>query len=201
MLKIEMPFSWSWFHGVGVMRFPLILRALLLVPLLAAAADQVRATVVCGGSGQTCLETAGSGSLGAVGLIVLAAYALGIAALVVRLAVGRSGLAPRWLIGAAGLAAVVGGQALLAAMLGDGGALGAGWLELLAICAAAGGVVALVIPAVPAAIALVRSLRPSAPRLRPAPILLQALAAPLSGQTAAPLATAAAGRAPPLTLT
>jgi hypothetical protein len=177
-----------------------LLRALLLVPLLAAAADQVRATVVCGGTGQTCLETAGSGSLGALGLIVLIAYALGLAALVVRLSVGRSGLAPRWLVGAAGLAAIVGGQALLAAILGDGGALGAGWLELLAICAATGGVVALALPAVPAAIALVRSLRPSAPRLRPAPILLRALTAPPSGHTTAPLATAAAGRAPPLTL-
>lgn len=182
-------------------RLPLSLRALLLVPLLAAAADQVRATIVCGGSGQTCLETAGSGSLGAAGLIVLAAYALGIAALVVRLAVGRSGLGPRWLIGAAGLAAIVGGQALLAAILGDGGALGAGWLELLAICVAAGGVVALVLPVVPAAIALVRSLRPSAPRLRPAPILLRAMPAFSAGHPAAPLATAAAGRAPPLTLT
>ena len=177
-----------------------LLRALLLVPLLAAVADQVRATVVCGGTGQSCLETAGGGSLGAFGLVVLIAYALGLAALVVRLSVGRSGLAPRWLIGAAGLAAIVGGQALLAAVLGDGGALGAGWLELLVICAAAGGVVALALPAVPAAIALVRSLRPSAPRLRPAPIVLRALAAPPSGHAAAPLATAAAGRAPPLTL-
>ena len=182
-------------------RLPLSLRVLLLVPLLAAAADQVRATLVCGGTGQTCLETAGSGSLGAVGLVVLIAYALGLAALVVRLAVGRSGLVPRWLIGAAGLAAVVGGQALLATVLGDGGALGAGWLELLAICAAAGGVVALALPAVPAAIALVRSLRPSAPRLRTAPILMRAPASSPAARPAAPLATAAAGRAPPLTLT
>ena len=175
-------------------------RVLLLIPLLAAAADQVRATLVCGGTGQSCLETAGSGSLGAVGLVVLLAYALGLAALVVRLGVGRSGLAPRWLIGAAGVAAVCGGQALLAVALGDGGALGAGWLELLAICAAAGGLVALALPAVPAAIALVRSLRPSAPRLRPSPILLRALPAPSPGHAVAPLATAAAGRAPPLTL-
>lgn len=178
-----------------------LLRALLLVPLLAAAADQARATFVCGGTGQTCLETAGTGALGAVGVVVLIAYALGLAGLVVRLTVGRSGLVPRWLIGAAGLAAVCGGQALLAVLLGDGGALGAGWLELLAICAAAGGVVALAVPAVPAAIALVRSLRPSAPRVRPVPILLQALAAAPAPHPAAPLATAAAGRAPPLTLT
>ena len=196
-------------------RLPLSLRALLLVPLLAAAADQARATLVCGGSGQTCLETAGSGSLGAIGPVVLIAYALGLTALVVRLAVGRSrqlhdaahalaggrsGFAPRWLIGAAGLAAICGGQALLAVLLGDGGALGAGWLELLAICAAAGGVVALALPAVPAAIALVRSFRPSAPRLRPAPIHIRAMVAPPAGHPAAPLATAAAGRAPPLTL-
>lgn len=182
-------------------RLPLSLRALLLVPLLAAGADQVRASLICGGSGQTCFETAGSGALGAVGLVVLIAYALGLAALAVRLAVGRSGLTSRWVLGAAVLAAICGGQALLAAVLGDGGALGAGWLELLAICAAAGGVVALALPAVPAAVALVRSLRPSAPRLRPAPILLRALAAPPAGHPAAPLATAAAGRAPPSTLT
>jgi hypothetical protein len=181
-------------------RLPLSLRVLLLVPLLAAAADQARATLVCGGTGQTCLETAGSGSLGAVGLIVLIAYALGLAALVVRLAAGRAGLVPRWLIGAAGLVAIVGGQALLASILGDGGALGTGWLELLAICAAAGGVVALALPAVPAAIALVRSLRPSAPRVRPAPVLLRTPAAFAAVRPAAPLATAAAGRAPPLTL-
>ena len=182
-------------------RLPLSLRVLLLVPLLAAAADQARATFACGGSGQSCLETAGSGSLGAVGLVVLILYALGLAALVVRLAAGRAGLVPRWLIGAAGLAAIVGGQALLASVMGDGDALGAGWLELLVICAAGGGVVALALPAVPAAIALVRSLRPSAPRLRPAPILLRAPAAPSAAHLAAPLATAAAGRAPPLTLT
>jgi hypothetical protein len=186
-------------HGVAL-RFPLSLRVLLLIPLLAAAADLTRATLVCGGSGQTCLETAGNGSLGAVGLVVLVAYALGLASLLVRLGVGRSGLAPRWLIGAAGVAAVCGGQALLAVVLGDGGALGAGWLELLAICGAAGGVVALALPAVPAAIALVRSLHPSAPRLRPAPILMRAPAAPPAGHTGPPLATAAAGRAPPLTL-
>jgi hypothetical protein len=185
---------------VAVSRLPLTLRALLLIPLLAAMADQARATLVCGSSGQTCLETAGGGSLGPLGLIVLIAYALGLASLVARLAIGRSGLAPRWLIGAAGVTAICGGQALLAAALGDGGALGGGWLELLALCGAAGGVVALALRAVPAAVALVRSLRPWAPRLRPAPILVRALAAPLAGRSGSPLATAAAGRAPPLTL-
>src|ERR671911_414299 len=62
-------------------------------------------------------------------------------------------------------AAAVGGQALLAGATGDPAALGGGWLELAAFCTAAGGVIALTLRIAPAAAALVRGLRPSAPRL------------------------------------
>jgi hypothetical protein len=48
-----------------------------------------------------------------------------------------------------------------------GAALGGGWLELLAFGALAGGVLALALRAFPAARELIRSLRPSAPRLTP----------------------------------
>jgi hypothetical protein len=182
-----------------VSRIPLTVRALLLVPLIAAAVDQARATLVCGSPGQSCLETAGGGALGAFGVFVLIAYALGVAVLVGRLAVRQSGLGPRWLVAAGGLAAVCGGSALLAAALGDGATLGGGWLELLAMCGAAGGVLALALRAVRAGVAFARSFRPSAPRLRPAPLLVRTALAPLVRRAASPLATAAAGRAPPLT--
>jgi hypothetical protein len=172
---------------------------MLLVPLLAAAVDVTRATFVCGSEGQSCLETAGGGALGAFGVILLVGYALGVAVLVARLAVRQSGLGPRWLVAAGGLAAVCGGSALLAAALGDGATLGGGWLELLAMCGAAGGVLALALRAVRAGVAFVRSFRPSAPRLRPAPLLVRAAVAPLVRRAASPLAAAAAGRAPPLT--
>jgi hypothetical protein len=183
-----------------VARFPLTLRALLLVPLIAATVDQVRASVVCATPAQSCLETVGGGSFGVVGVIVLLAYALGVAVVVGRLAARRGGIASRWMVGAAGLAALCGGQALLIAALGDGGALGGGWLELLALCGAAGGLLALALRVAPAALAFVRSLRPAAPRLRPAPLLVAPATPPLRRRSPSPLAKAAAGRAPPLTL-
>ena len=72
----------------------------------------------------------------------------------------------------------------------------AGWLELLAMCVAAGGVIALALRLAPA---IVRSLRPSALSRT---IAFFAVAAPtlVARRVLAPLATAAAGRAPPLTL-
>ena len=63
------------------------------------------------------------------------------------------------------MAAAVGGQALLAGATGDAAALGGGWLELAAFCVAAGGVIALTLRIAPAAAALVRDLRPAAPRI------------------------------------
>ena len=125
-------------------RLPLTLRALLLVPLLAAGVDLARATLACGPRAESCLETAGQGWLGAAGSVLLVLYAGGLAFAVSGLARGRSagpgspGFLRLWLIGTVGVAAVCGGQALLAGALGDGSALGGGWPELLAFCAVAG---------------------------------------------------------------
>lgn len=181
----------------AVRRLPLTLRALMLVPLLAVLADQARVTLACARGGQSCLETAGQGSLGVAGVVVLVLCALVLAFGVGRLLVREQRMLERWLIGAAGVAAVCAGQALLAGTIGDAGALGGGWLELLAMCVAAGGVIALALRVAPA---IVQSLRPSAPRLRPIAIFAVAAPTPAARRVLAPLATAAAGRAPPLTL-
>lgn len=181
----------------AVRRLPLTLRALMLVPLLAVLADQARVSLACAGGGQSCLETAGQGSLGVAGVIVLVLYVLVLAFGVGRLLMRKQRVLERWLIGAAGLAAVCAGQALLAGTIGDAGALGGGWLELLAMCVAAGGVIALALRVAPA---IVQSLRPSAPRLRPIATFAVAAPTPAARRVLAPLATAAAGRAPPLTL-
>src|SRR3954470_17588079 len=125
------------------------LRALVLVPLLAVAVDQARATLVCGPRASSCLEAAGQGWMGGAGRLLLVSYAAGLALGIGRLARGwapRPGRAPGlwpWLVGSAGVAAVCGGQALLAGALGDGSALGGGWLELLAFCGVAGAALAL----------------------------------------------------------
>jgi hypothetical protein len=180
-----------------VRRLPLTVRALMLVPLLAVLADQARVALACAPDGQSCLETAGQGSLGAFGVVVLVLYALVLAFGVGRLLVRQQRLLSRWLIGAVGVAAVCGGEALLAGMIGDAGALGGGWPEVLAMCAAAGGVIALALRVAPA---IVRSLRPSAPRLRAVAIFAVAAPTAVARRVLTPLATAAAGRAPPLTL-
>src|SRR5215216_2093094 len=114
-------------------RLPLTLRALLLVPLLAVGVDQARATLACGPRAESCLEAAGQGWLGVAGPALLVLYALGLALAVGGAVRGRAVHAGRepgflrlWLIGSAGVAAVCGGQALLAGALGDGAALGGG---------------------------------------------------------------------------
>jgi hypothetical protein len=166
-------------------RIPLTLRALVLVPLLAALVDQAR-TAVCSPGAESCLEAAGGGPSAAVMIV----YALALALLVGRLARGGS-LGRLWLLGALGTAAVIGGQALLA---GDSGALGGGWVEMLAFCALAGGILALALRAVPA---LVRRLRPSAPRPRVGTVLELTFASLPAGFAGAPRTPATAGRAPP----
>jgi hypothetical protein len=196
-----------------VRRVPLTLRALLLVPLLAVAVDQARATLACGPQAESCLEAAGHGWVGPAGTVLLVIYALVLAFGVARLARSAPSSVSRfvppasavhpaylWLVGSLGVAAVCGGQALLAGAIGDPGALGGGWLELLALCAASGGVIALALRAAPAAAALVRALRPRAPLARLVPPLAVAAPAPPARRAAAPLSLAAAGRAPPLTL-
>ncbi len=184
-------------------RIPLTLRALVLVPLLAVLVDSARATLACGPQAQTCLEAAGRGWLGAAGLALLGAYSVLLALAVARVAGGAAvrernvPLVRLWLTGSLGVAAAVGGQALLAGATGDGAALGGGWLELAAFCIAAGGVVALTLRIAPAAAALVRDLRPAAPRILLAPAPEPALPLLTVRAAAAPRTPATAERAPP----
>ena len=188
-------------------RLSLTMRALLLVPLLAVGVDLTRATFACGPNAESCLEAAGQGWIGPAGALLLVVYALALAFGIARLARrspdrdrSPAGLLRLWGIGAAGVAAVCGGQALLAGMLGDPAALGGGWLELLALCVAAGGLIALALRVAPAAAAFVLSLQPAAPRARLALSLTGGPLARPALRTGAPLSRAAAGRAPPLTL-
>src|SRR3954454_23782718 len=148
---------------VRLSRLPLTLRALVLVPLLAAGMDQLRASLVCGPGARTCLEAAGHSDLGFAGVLVVVGYALGSALLVARFARGRPSLG-LWAVGTAGLWAACGGQALLVSALGGAAVLGGGWLQLLALGLLAGAVLALALKALPAARELVRSLRPATPR-------------------------------------
>src|SRR3954471_21903779 len=134
-----------------------MLRALVLVPLLATGLDQARVSLVCGPDAQSCLGAAGSGRLGLAGTLLLVGYVLSVAALVGRVARGRRAL---WIVATAGLWASCGGQALLASALGTGALLGGGWMFLLAFGAAAGALLALALRTLPR---LVRW--PKAPRL------------------------------------
>src|SRR4051794_18395711 len=87
---------------VRLSRIPLTLRALVLVPLLAAGLDQVRASLVCGPGAHTCLEAADQSGMGVAGVLVLVLYALGSGLLVARLARGRRASAGLWAVGTAG---------------------------------------------------------------------------------------------------
>src|SRR6201991_4349486 len=146
-------------------RIPLTLRALVLLPLLAVGADHARAALACGPGAESCLQASGHGWLGVTGVVALLAYAAILGAGVARLAARRgSGFLPRWLLASGAVAAVCGGQALLAAALGDGAALGGGWAGVLGFCLIAGAALALALRVAPAAAALVRSLRPPAAR-------------------------------------
>src|SRR5215212_4036550 len=97
-------------------RLPLTLRALLVVPLLAAGVDVARATLACGPRAESCLEAAGRGWLGPAGIALLVLYAAALALGMTRLARGGGGaggappLARAWAVGTAGVAAACGGQ-------------------------------------------------------------------------------------------
>ena len=184
-------------------RIPTTLRALVLVPLLAVVVDMARATLACGPHAETCLEAAGRGYLGTTGVVLILVYALGLGLWVARLARGRGdtpgseSVLRLWLVGSAGVAAVCGGQALLASATGQAAALGGGWPELLAFCLAAGAVIALALRAAPAAAAWVADLRPAAPRPRLAPAPVQSFPALAVLPPISPRTPATAGRAPP----
>ena len=179
-------------------RIPLTLRALVLVPLFALGVDHARASLACGPGAESCLEASGHGWLGVAGVAMLLLYAAGLAVAVGRVAAGRApGFLRLWLLATAGVAAVCGGQALLAAALGDGSALGGGWPELVAFAAVAGAALALALRVAPAAARLVRSLRPDAPRLRLVAAASSGLPAPPARRPRPLLALAAPSRGPP----
>jgi hypothetical protein len=146
-------------------RIPLTLRALVLVPLLAAGVDQARVSFVCPPGAQSCLESAGQGRFGTAALLMMLGYMGAVGILVARLARGRKSSPTLWIVATVGLWAACGGQAMLVSELGGGALLGGGWAETLAFGALAGGVLALSLKAVPAARDVLLSLRPSAPRL------------------------------------
>jgi hypothetical protein len=179
-------------------RIPLTLRALVLIPLFALGVDHARASIACGPEAESCLQAAGHGWLGVTGVVLLVLYAAGLAVAVGRLAARRApGVLQLWLLGTVGVAAVCGGQALLAGALGHGAALGGGWTELLAFCALAGAALALALRAAPAAVALARSLRPAAPRARLLAAAPLRIAAPHSRAPRLLLAPSAPSRGPP----
>ena len=97
-----------------IARLPLTLRALVLVPLLAAGLDQARVSLVCGPDVRSCLDAAGNGRFGVAAMLLLALYTSAVAALVGRVAgaAGRGSLL--WIVATAGLWAACGGQAILA---------------------------------------------------------------------------------------
>jgi len=150
---------------VPIIRLPLMLRALVLMPLLAVGIDQLRVSFVCGPDVRSCLETAGNGRFGLAAVLILAVYASAIAALVARVAQRRRAPALLWLVATSGVYAVCGGQALLAEVFGGGALLGGGWLQLAAFGAAAGAVLTLALHAVPAAREYIRRLAPRLPRV------------------------------------
>src|SRR3954451_15312061 len=142
-----------------------MLRALVLVPLLAVGIDQARVSFVCGPDVRSCLETAGNGRFGLAAVLFLAVYTAAIAALVARVARRRRAPALLWIVATAGVYAVCGGQAVLAELFGGGAVLGGGWLQLAALAAAAGALITLALQALPAARALIHRLAPRLPRV------------------------------------
>lgn len=178
-----------------VARVPLMLRALVLVPLLAVGLDEARASLLCGPDAQSCLDAAGQSWLGAAGTVVLIVYMLGIAALVARLARGCGAPPLLWVLGTAGLWAACGGQALLASALGAGAAIGGGWLPLAAIAVAAGALLAIALRVVPA---LARAWQPVAPRASAPPEIALLRPAALVRPRAARCVSLTRDRAPPV---
>jgi hypothetical protein len=189
-----------------VRRLPVTLRALALVPLGTVAVQQARAEMACGDQARSCLQAAGQGWMHAAGIAVLVAFALLVAGGVARVARGDAGAEPAppglarlWALAAVGVLTACTGQELLAAAVTPGYVpLDGGVLAALPLCLAAGGVIALGLRVRRHAALAVRALAPRAPRPLPgraADAALAPAAAPLT--VPAPLAGAAAGRAPP----
>jgi hypothetical protein len=179
-------------------RLPLLLRALLLLPLLAAGGDFARASLACGpGGGTSCFQAASEGSLGVGGVALLVVLGVLAAAGVARLAARGAGFLRLWLVGTGAIAAVCGGQALLAGAMADPALLGGGWAELALFCLAAGALVAATLRLAPEAAALVREWQPSAPRVALIPVLADSRPATPAVERRLHDALSAQGRAPP----
>jgi hypothetical protein len=148
-----------------ISRLPLTLRALVLVPLLAAGIDQLRVSFVCGPDVRSCLETAGDGRFGLAAMLILAAYTSAIAGLVGHIARRRRPPMALWIVATTAVYAVCGGQAVIAELFGGGAVLGGGWLQLALLGAAAGALLTVALQAVPAARALIHQLAPRLPRV------------------------------------
>ena len=179
-------------------RIPLTLRALVLVPLLAAGLDQVRVAAFCPGGTESCLQAAGGGSLGALGAVVLVLYAAAVALSVRWL--GGDTARRRWAAASGGLLAVCGGHAALAGLIGQGATTGGGWLHVLPLILVAGALLALVLRAAPAALRLLRRLRPRAPRPRVTVSPVRRARPFAAAAFSRVAALTAAGRAPPRAL-
>jgi hypothetical protein len=152
--------------AAAMSRLPLLIRALVLVPLLAGGGDFARASLACGtGGGASCFEAAGGGSLGVAGVALLVLLGTAVAAAAARLAARGAGFKRLWLLGSGAVAALCAGQALVAGALGDPALLGGGWAELALFCVAAGALLAASLRLAPEAAALVREWQPSAPRI------------------------------------
>ena len=183
---------------MAVSRLPLLFRALLLVPLLAALGDFARASLACGpDGGASCFEAASQGSLGIAGVALLAVLGVAVAVGVARLAARGTGLVRLWLIGALGLAAVCGGQALLAGALAAPVLLGGGWVALAGFCLVAGLLLAATLRLAPEAAALVRAWQPSAPRIALIPVMAERRPVTPAVRRRLLSALSAPGRAPP----
>jgi hypothetical protein len=185
-------------HFMAMMRLPLLYRALLFVPLLAAFGDFARASLACGpAGGASCFEAASRGSLGVAGVALLAVLGLAVAAGVARLAARGAGFPRLWLIGALGLAVVCGGQALVAGALAGPALLGGGWVELAGFCLVAGLLLAATLRLAPEAAALVRAWQPSAPRIALIPVMADGRPVTPAVRRRLLAALSAPGRAPP----
>lgn len=175
-------------------RLSLTPRAVLLVPLLAVAADQARAALACGPGAEGCLQAAAQGWAGGLAALLLVLFAAGVGLGLARLLRGGAGAPARHALGAAALLAACGGQVALVALLGDASLLGGGFAELAAMCAAGGALLALALRLAPA---LVRGWEPAAPRLRAAVTAHLGVGGVPSRGPGLALALAASGRGPP----
>lgn len=169
------------------------LRIVLLVPLLVTGVDLTRATLACGPAAQTCLEAAGRGWMGVAALVLVPLYAVAIAIGLTRVARTRepqpAGFGERWLLGTGAMLAASAGQVAL-----SGAALGGTWAGMLALCVAAGAVLALALRVREA----VAGLRPRAPRVPG--VSGRVITAVAEGALAGPRSAAAPerGRGPPV---